>query len=179
MKKYSHLYLLIAVILLSAACKKDDNGKGNDPPDYYWSETTCTINGQFWGDCYPNVTLPGSKSARTIIQNLGDGFSFSARNSCSDQLRKGFSSIYIRVNMGLEVGSFVLSDFNYGGVRVTDINHYNDTIETNALNMGELIIDKFEGKRISGRFQFQAYHKQRDSVYTVANGQFEDVFVYD
>ncbi len=178
MKKYSHLYLLIAVILLPAACKKDDNGNDDDRPAYYWSETTCTINGQLWGDCEPSMFIRGGHSAETSAQLLGDGVLISAANFCRDIRRTDVYEVYIRTFFDVEVGSYVLGDFHYGGVSLT-ATVSRDTIETNETYTGELIIDKFEGKRISGRFHFQAYHKQKDSVYVIANGKFDNVFVYN
>ncbi len=180
MKRSIHLLICFIVLGLLASCKKDNNGNDDDRPAYYWSETTCTINGQLWGDCYPNVTLPGLNSARTSAQSFGNGFMIQATNLCNDVDHMDIANVYMRILFPLEEGNFVLNDFHQGGVQLlSGVPNYRDTIETDPMHTGELIIDKFEGKRISGRFQFQAYHKEKDSVYVIANGKFDDVFVYN
>jgi len=98
-------------------------------------------------------------------------------NFCEDGLRNGVFGVYIVLRDDVQEGSYTLDSFHYGGIELAGGDYYYDTVETSLFHTGELKVDKFDEERISGRFEFKAYHKQRDSVYSIANGKFTDVSV--
>ncbi len=150
------LYLLIATVLLSASCHKQDP----NPAQYY---IRCKIDGQDY--------LPNNCANCMRGQILGDTTFLMNANA-------GFESVAIGVikldKVPIAVTSYILNDNPQQNGVYDNSPQVNDIFKTDATRTGLLNITTLDkpNKIVSGTFYFQAYNPVQNKTVNITNGEF-------